>query len=191
MVEVTTLLTPEDVERMHDRGEIDPEADFELVDGEIVWLTKPSDPRHARIAVLIIVALHPFAQRIGAWLMDESYLYRTTAERRNLRAPDIAMTSKERLHLFPSDRGWGTEAPDLCVEILSPGEYGESYARRKVPEYLAAGAKVVWLVHPRNCTVRAFEAGRDEVATYSGEAGITLDAIAPGFQAAVSSFFPG
>jgi hypothetical protein len=47
MVKVMTLLTPDDVERMYDNGEIDPEADFELVDGEIIWLTEPKGARHA------------------------------------------------------------------------------------------------------------------------------------------------
>ncbi|MFI5269749.1 MAG: hypothetical protein ACHQ7M_20415, partial [Chloroflexota bacterium] len=68
MVKVMTLLTPADVERMYDDGELDREADLELVDGEIVWLTKPKGTRHSRIVALIIVALHPFARSIGAWL---------------------------------------------------------------------------------------------------------------------------
>ena len=184
-----TLLTPDDVGRMYDDGELDTEADFELVDGEIIWLTEPKGTRHARIVVLIVRTLGPFADAIGAWLMDGTYLYRTTADRRNLRAPDVALTTKERVHLLPDD-GWGLESPDLCVEILSPGQFGEAYRRRKVPEYLEAGAKVVWLVNPRERAVRVFEAGNSDVIMYSGDEEITLDRIAPGFRAPVSSFFP-
>jgi Uma2 family endonuclease len=70
------------------------------------------------------------------------------------------------------------------------GQFGDAYRRRKVPEYLEAGAKVVWLLDPRNRTVRAFEAGSSEVIIYSGDEEITLDRIAPGFRAPISSFFP-
>ncbi len=51
-------------------------------------------------------------------------------------------------------------------------------------------AKVVWLVNPEDRTVRVYEAGKSEFAIYSGDAEITLDQIAPGFRAKVSSFFP-
>jgi Uma2 family endonuclease len=59
-----------------------------------------------------------------------------------------------------------------------------------VPEYLAAGAKVVWLADPDAKTVRVYEAGKAEYVIYSGDAEITLDAIGPGFRAPVSVFFP-
>ena len=59
-----------------------------------------------------------------------------------------------------------------------------------MPEYLNAGARVVWLVNPDNRTVRVFEAGSDEVRVYSGDAEVTLDQLAPGFRAPISAFFP-
>src|SRR5436309_813285 len=109
----------------------------------------------------------------------------------NLRAPDVSLTLKDRRSIFGPHRIWGIGAPDLAVEVLSPEQYGEPYARQKVPEYLNAGAKVVWLVNPENRTVRVFEAGSDEVRVYSGDAEVTLDQLAPGFRAPISAFFPG
>lgn len=121
--------------------------------------------------------------------MTESYLYRVAPQKRNLRAPDIALTTKERRHIFPVPKGWATEAPDLCVETLSSGQYGEAHAKPKVAEYLSAGAKVVWLVNPENQTVRVYAAGRQD-SIYPADADITLDQVAAGFRARVSSFFP-
>ncbi len=74
--------------------------------------------------------------------------------------------------------------------MLSPEQHGEAYARPKVAEYLAAGAKVVWLVDPDAQTVRVYEPNRDDYAIHSVETEITLDQIAPGFSAPVRSFFP-
>ena len=82
---------------------------------------------------------------------------------------------------MPRDAVWGEEGPDLCVEVLSPEQHGEAYARSKVAEYLDSGAKVVWLVDPEQRTARVYEAGKREFATYSGDAEITLDVIAPAF----------
>src|SRR5262249_22182080 len=108
----------------------------------------------------------------------------------NIRSADVSLTLKERRHIFEGSRLWATEAPDLAVEVISAEQYGEPYARQKVPEYLAAGARVVWLANPDSRTVRVFEAGRDEVTTYSGDAEITLDALAPGFRVSIDRFFP-
>jgi hypothetical protein len=46
-------------------------------------------------------------------------------------------------------------------------------------------------VNPEERTVRVYAAGRSEILTYTGDAEITLDRVAPGFRAPVSSFFPG
>ncbi|MBV8084585.1 MAG: hypothetical protein JO247_07195 [Chloroflexi bacterium] len=59
-----------------------------------------------------------------------------------------------------------------------------------MPEYMAAGARVVRLVSPETRTIRAFYAERDDVEVYSGDAEITLDALAPGFRASIAGFFP-
>jgi len=170
-------------------GEIESESRFELVDGEIVWLSIPGRI-HGQVCAAIVVALGPFARAINALLMVHGPGYRTGASRQNLRDPDISLVTREREAMFSTRPGWASDAPDLAVEVLSPDEYGEAYARAKVPEYLEAGAKVVWLVNPRDHTVRAYEARKSDYVVYSGDAEITLDTIAPGFRANVSSFFP-
>jgi Uma2 family endonuclease len=189
MAVVQALLTPDDVERMLRAGELDREAQFELVNGEIIWLTLPSLD-HNRVVGTIYLLLRAFAQRIGGEAFVDGSGFRVGAERMNLRGPDAALVTHERLHIVPNGAVFGTEAPDLCVEILSPEQHGEAYAQPKVAEYFAAGARVVWLVDPDLRNVRVYEAGRHEFTTYSGEDEMTLDVIAPGFRHPVSAFFP-
>jgi len=112
------------------------------------------------------------------------------AGRQQLRGPDVALVTEDRLYILDRSRTWGSEAPNLAVEILSPEQHGEAYTCPKVAEYLAAGARVVWLVDPDSRTVRVYEADRSEYAIYSTDTEINLDSIAPGFSANVRSFFP-
>jgi Uma2 family endonuclease len=189
MVVRKPLLRPDDVARMVKSGEIDPDAIWELVDGEIVWLS-PTNTHHGRVCAAIVVALAPFAERIGAALLCNDPGFAVGQWHQQLRGPDVALVIRERLDIVDPSRTWGSEAPDLAVEVLSPEQHGEAYARTKVAEYLAAGAKVVWLVDPDQKTVRAYEPGRGDYAVYSVDAEINLDPIAPGFSAPVPSFFP-
>lgn len=188
MAIVTPLLTPQDALDMVNRGELRTDQPWELVDGEIVWLPT-SKSRESRICSEIGGLIFPWAKAIGAALFDSSGGFTVGERLQQLRCPDVSLVVKERRHLINPD-GWVAGAPDLAVEVLSQDEFGERYARTKVAEYLGAGGKVVWLVHPRRRNIREYLAGRSEFTTYSEDAVITLDAIAPGFSARVGSFFP-
>ncbi|MDE3076642.1 MAG: Uma2 family endonuclease [Chloroflexota bacterium] len=188
MVEVKPLLVPADIERMLSRGEIDPDAMFELVDGEILWLS-PTNSYHARICTRIIRLLGPFADRIGADLLDGQAGFMVGARRQQLRSPDVSLVAHDRLNILRRE-GFAAAAPDLAVEVLSEGQRSEAYARPKVGEYLAAGASVVWLIDPDARTVRVYEPGRNEYAVHPAETDLTLDQIAPGFSVRVSTLFP-
>jgi Uma2 family endonuclease len=188
MAIVTPLLTPQDVLDMINRGELETDRPWELVDGEIVWLAA-SKSYESQVCVRISGVLLPFADSIGARLFDSSGGFTVGENRQQLRSPDVSLVIQERTYLI-NPEGWVAEAPDLAVEVLSQDEYGQAYARVKVPEYLSAGGKVVWLVHPKRRTIREYLAGRTEFTTYTAEVDITLDAIAPGFSARVGSFFP-
>jgi Uma2 family endonuclease len=187
-VEVRKLLTPADVEAMVHSGELGPNDIYEVVNGEIVWMAPAHDPQPA-IYAEIIGALHAFARSIGARIEDSSAGFWVGADRQQLRGPDVSLIAKDRLDIVRTDR-FNQGAPDLAVEVLSEGQFGENYVRTKVPEYFAAGAKVVWFVDHRNRSVRVYEPGKHEVTIYSADAEITLDQIAPGFRCRVSEFFP-
>jgi len=193
MVVMKPLLTPSDVERMIRAGELDPDATFELVGGEIVYLSPP-ELYHSQVCVAIILALAPFARRIGALLFEGAAGFVVGTRYEQIRSPDVSLVTAGRSHILEPQGSGGrliaTAAPDLAVEVLSREQHGEAYARPKVAEYLAAGAKVVWLADPDTRTVRVYEPNQSEYAVYSADTEINLDAIAEGFSAPVASFFP-
>lgn len=93
----------------------------------------------------------------------------------------------ERLRAGIPD-GYLPFAPDLAVEVMSPGDR-RSDVMREVNDYLDAGTALVLLFSPRSRSVRVFTP-RDR----SGRAlrvGDTLDGgdVAPGFQIPIAELF--
>jgi Uma2 family endonuclease len=71
-----------------------------------------------------------------------------------IRGPDLSFVSRERLKGFDDARLF-SGAPDLAVEILSPSNRrGEMHAR--VADYLAAGARLVWVIDPKRRSVTVY-----------------------------------
>ncbi len=75
-----------------------------------------------------------------------------------VRIPDVSFIRWDRLpgHESPK-QSIADLAPDLAVEVLSPGNT-KAEMTRKVREYFEAGVTLVWLIDPRKRTVRVFSA---------------------------------
>lgn len=104
-----------------------------------------------------------------------------------VRIPDVSFIARERLPAGVVPEGFIPGAPDLAVEIVSPGDRAEEIYG-KVREYLGAGTRLVWVVWPRYRAVTAYtpdgqvrELGQDD----------ELDGgdVLPGFQARVAELF--
>ena len=73
-----------------------------------------------------------------------------------VRAPDVAFISRDRLP-SPEPIGYPELAPDLVVEVLSPGDRpGETLA--KIADWLSAGTRLVWLIDPARRAARVYRA---------------------------------
>ena len=64
-----------------------------------------------------------------------------TAE--NVKVPDVSWVSYERRRVTPHEFAYAT-APEICVEIISPGNFLEEQMH-KGHLYLQAGAEEFWL----------------------------------------------
>ena len=85
-----------------------------------------------------------------------------------VRGPDVSYVSRGRLRHF-DDATFFSGAPDLAVEILSPSNRpGEMHA--KVADYLAAGARMVWVIDPEMRTVTTYRSLLSPRTLQSGEA---------------------
>lgn len=142
------LLTAEDLWRMPRDG-----RRYELVRGELVEMT-PVGRRHGAMARRLGAKLGDFtdAHKLGETMVETGFCLECRPD--TVRAPDVSFLSTERLP--PEDQeGFVPGAPDLAVEIVSPGEK-DSDVQDKVMDYLTHGARLVWVVRPEQRTVTVY-----------------------------------
>ncbi len=79
-----------------------------------------------------------------------------------MRTSNAAFVRRERVEATGEVEGYCSGAPDLAVEVVSPGDaYAE--VEGKVAEWLRAGSRMVIVVDPSNRTVK-IRRGLTEVA---------------------------
>ena len=101
-------------------------------------------------------------------------------------APDISYVSRERLRdLEGDDLELPPFAPDVAVEILSPG-WRRSHLEHKIGVYLAGGSQLVIVVDPAAREVRLHDA--DGERTVRGDEPIAHAGL-PGFSLSLPALF--
>ena len=175
-------ITAEELERM-------PEGDdrVELVRGEVVR-EPPAGYMHGRIAIDIIRHLLCFIDSHGLGQLttaDTGFILSHDPD--TVRAPDVAYISAVHTASQRDRDGFFDGAPDLAVEVVSPDDTLEK-VEGKVLDYLQAGSKLVWVIHPKTETVTVYRpSGEVKVLTINDtlEGGEML----PGFELAVKDIF--
>jgi len=103
-----------------------------------------------------------------------------------VRAADVLFISAERMAKVTSP-GYLDAAPELIVEILSPGDRWVDI-HDKLEEYFGIGVVRVWLVDTRRRRVFVYRSPTD-VRCISGEETISGEDALPGFEMPVPGFF--
>lgn len=119
---------------------------YEIVDGELVVVGN-SGALHGYISIVLSSALFAVvsSQKLGV-LFDSSTAFKM--KNGNKRSPDISFFAKERLQGIENlPTSFLEGAPDLAVEILSPGNTVEEI-NTKIWEYFENGTSLVWVVNP-------------------------------------------
>ena len=78
-----------------------------------------------------------------------------------LLGPDACWISEERWNALPAEARtppFASVVPDFVAEIVSPSNRAAELAG-KVRAYLEGGARLVWVIHPRNRTVAIYRPG--------------------------------
>ena len=83
--------------------------------------------------------------------------------------------------------GYAEVAPDLVVEIASPGDSRRT-VHDKARMWLSHGVRLVWVVHPETRTVDVHQADRDTATAGEDDALDGLDVL-PGFSCPVWTVF--
>lgn len=124
----------------------------ELIRGELTTMA-PTSGQHGESAFNIAGILRTFIKAhdlgIGAGAETGFLLSRNPD---TVRAPDCAFIRKERVPAEGAPKKFWPLAPDLAVEVLSPSD-SASEVLEKIDEWLAAGARLVWVIDPEKKTV--------------------------------------
>jgi Uma2 family endonuclease len=157
----------------------------ELVDGVLV--EKVMGYSGSRLAAELIISLGIFLRRhnLGVVAGADGMLKLTTGL---VRIPDVSFVSWDRL---PGRRVPPEPIPllpiDLAVEVISKGNT-RAEMERKLREYLASGARLVWFIYPKTRTARVYTTpGRSALLKDGG----VLDggAVLPGFALPLRELF--
>jgi Uma2 family endonuclease len=160
---------------------------YELVAGELRVMS-PAGWVHGEIVANI-------ADLVGAFIRQQKLGRRFGAEtgfllRRDpdtVRAPDFAFIANSRLPTPDPTEAFWPGAPDLAVEVLSPGDTSGEVAE-KIEEWLAAGCAAVWIVDPKLRTVTIYRSLTDVEIRATGET-LVGDPVVPEFTCPVDELF--
>lgn len=165
-----------------------PDKQVELVRGVLV-VREPPGTGHGFLAGTLFARLHAFVQRhdLGVVLPQDTG-FKIAADPDTVRAPDVAFVSRERADLVRTE-GYAELAPDLVVEVLSPGDRpGE--VLEKVGEWLEAGARLVWVLDRRRRQARVYRADGSVALLGAGDA-LDGEEVLPGFSCELDELWAG
>jgi Uma2 family endonuclease len=171
-----------DLERMPEDG-----RRYELYDGEVFVVPAPL-PRHQVIQNLLVEMLRAYAKQQGGFALG-SPLDIVFSEYDVLQ-PDIVYFTPSRAHVIDLDRAI-RDAPDLCVEVLSPstaatdrGRKMQMFARYDVGEY--------WIVDPQTENIELYELTQNgyRLRTRASGEDVVSSPMLPGCSFPARSVFP-
>jgi Uma2 family endonuclease len=178
MISRTRSATAEDLLGLREDG-----CRYELIAGEIKKMS-PAGSEHGRIAGRIFLRLagHVEQHDLGATYAAETG-FRIGSDPDTVRAPDAAFVSNERLAMAEKTVGYLPLAPNLAVEVVSPGD-SFSEVEAKAANWLEAGTEMVIVADPRTQTMRIYR-DADTIEVLHAADTLEADPIVPGWSLAV------
>lgn len=175
-------LTVEDLEQLPDDG-----FRYELVRGELRKMV-PSGYAHGKIVARLTWRLAQYVEshNLGVVAAAETG-FLLSADPATVRAPDMAFISRPRLEAAGAVEGYWPGAPDLVVEVISPGDtYAE--VEEKVVDWLEAGTRMVVVVNPRQYLVTVYRSLTDIIVLRQNDALDGSDVV-PGWTMKIAELF--
>ncbi len=182
MTTTQKLMTADELLAMPDDG-----FRYELVRGELRKIA-PSSPDHGEFAARTTtpLAVHVFTNRLGViYIADTGFMLESDPD--HVRAPDAAFVRRERVHLGRGRRGYFPGAPDVAIEVISPGDTYTD-VDEKVGDYLDAGTQAVIVINPRNRTARV-HFSRNDVVLLTVDDTLDISGVVEGWSMPVRDIF--
>lgn len=169
-------------------AKLDPdERPGEIVDG--VWTPViRSTWHHGEVLTTIAFLLKLYAREHPGWSVsaaDPGVKLARNPDR--LRGPDVGMVRADRVPKGKGVQGWLDGAPDVAVEVVGDSQT-ISEMTQKALEYLAAGAKMVWIVDVDPQRVVLFTPP-DRVRILGADDVLEGGDVLPGFRCKVAEMF--
>jgi len=162
---------------------------YEIIDGEL-FMSKQPHWHHQTSCTNIATALAVWSQETGAGHVVQAP--GVIFDDENGVAPDVVWISRERLEAVLGEDGHLHGAPELVVEVLSPGAENVRRDREvKLKLYSLRGVQEYWIADWQLRTVEVYrrEAGALRlVGTWHAEDELTSPLL-PGFKVQVADFF--
>jgi Uma2 family endonuclease len=137
-----------------------------------------------------ILDVHVRKHKLGSVYVDGARYILAGTARSVQRAykPDFSFLRAGRI---PKDFDWTgdfTGAPDLAVEVASPGQTN-AVLLRKISRYLEAGSGEAWLIYPRQKALYQYRPDAEEPHIYRAGEVIDTASLFPGLQLSMDELF--
>jgi Uma2 family endonuclease len=162
---------------------------YEIIDGEL-FVTRAPHIRHQSTAGKLHVRLETWSEtaRIGRAFQTPGVIFTPT----DAVIPDVVWISQARLADGVDQAGHLTVAPELMIEVLSPGDLNEQRDREvKLKLYSLHGVQEYWIVNWQLKTLEIYrrtEAQLQLVATLL-DGDLLTSPLLPGFSISIDQIF--
>lgn len=160
---------------------------YEVIDGELIDMGN-SGALHGYVCSLLLAALMGYIlpKKLGV-ILDSSTAFKM--KNGNKRSPDIAFFAKERLQgIIELPSSFLEGAPDLAVEVLSPGNTVEEIDD-KIAEYFENGSRLVWVISPTQHYVLVYHSAQEPDHLLKSIDSLDGEEVIPGFSLPVADLF--
>jgi Uma2 family endonuclease len=160
---------------------------YELSEGELI-VTPSASFFHNKLRDYLNARLGVFVESHGLGEVTSETDVKLVGE--TVRRPDVAFIRAGRLRGIDLDRVPLPVVPDLVIEIVSRNDRADDLLL-KVSQYLAAGAKVVWLLYRNARLAYRYLPGKLEPEVRSAADGHTFEEpeLLPGFSLPLEQIF--
>jgi Uma2 family endonuclease len=174
--------TPEELSAMPDA------ANYELVDGQLVERNVSTLSCLVESMVHARIFSHAQQGKLGpVWTGTMGFACFPDRPKK-VRRPDVSFVKAERMTPELMQTGYLPIAPDLAVEVISPGDLAHEVAE-KIEEYMHAGVSLIWVIEPELRLVDVYR--KNGVNTRLRETDELLgEDVLPGFHCRIAELFP-
>jgi len=163
---------------------------YEIIDGEL-FVTRAPHWKHQNVSVKIGMALENWSvqSQLGEAAVNPGLVFSEI----DSVIPDVVWATYERLETMLDEAGHLVAAPELVVEVLSPGKNNERRDRQaKLKLYSSYGVLEYWIADRQQRKVEVYRRDRGilqlALSLYAEDE--LTSPLLPGFSVLVAQFFP-